>query len=281
MKLPSTNYGIVTRFDMRTYHSSAIWGAVTVYPFTPTVASELYAQSEKWGLDSTNEANMVAVAMMRNKGTTVAMGVQANNDGIPQDPLTSHAPIMHLENIGSTFKVINDVIDSALAVTTRTRWYTITTKIDTDYFMAVFNNSKDIIKDVDNRENLLWNIPVFIALGQGEYDLVNIHIHVEWTNPDDDAALEEMANKLGTSAEAEAQKRNILNSFIYLNYADGKQPFYERSITPYDMERMIRVRKTYDPAGKFDQLWKGGYKLSKDGYRNTMANKISCEHDEL
>jgi hypothetical protein len=93
--------------------------------------------------------------------------------------------------------------------------------------------------------------------------------------------LEEVAHKLGTSAESEALKRNILNDFIYLNYADEKQPVYERSIAHNDMERMRRVKKAYDPAGIFDQLWRGGYKLPKEGYESTVASKISSERDEL
>ncbi|KAJ4856733.1 FAD binding domain-containing protein [Trichoderma breve] len=59
MKLPSTNYGIVTRFDM-----------------------QLYAQSEKWGHDDTNKDNMVSVAMVRNKGMSLALAVQVNEVGI-------------------------------------------------------------------------------------------------------------------------------------------------------------------------------------------------------
>ncbi|KAL7786490.1 hypothetical protein V8C43DRAFT_308069 [Trichoderma afarasin] len=296
MKLPSTNYGIVTRFDMRTYHSPAIWGAVNVYPFTPTLASELYAQSEKWGHDDTNKDNMVSIAMMRNKGMSLALAVQVNEAGVTQDPLTSDTPIMHLETTGSTYKVVREVVDSALAATTRTRWHTITTKIDTEYFMDIFEKSETIMKPHDERENILWSIavqhfqkgcinaakesPIFNALGQGKDDLVNIHIRMEWANPDDDAALEEAAYELGTLAETEARKRDILNDFIYLNYADGSQPVYERSVTPGDMEKMREIKKAYDPAGIFDRLWRGGYKLPVER-GNMSQTDADNKHDEL
>ncbi|KAF3066808.1 putative FAD-linked oxidoreductase, partial [Trichoderma lentiforme] len=296
MKLPSTNYGIVTRFDMRTYHSPAIWGAVNVYPFTPTLASELYAQSEKWGHDDTNKDNMVSIAMMRNKGMSLALAVQVNEAGVTQDPLTSDTPIMHLETTGSTYKVVREVVDSALAATTRTRWHTITTKIDTEYFMDIFEKSESIMKPHDGRENILWSIavqhfqkgcinaakesPIFNALGQGKDDLVNIHIRMEWANPDDDAALEEAAYELGTLAETEARKRGILNDFIYLNYADGSQPVYERSVTPGNMEKMREIKKAYDPAGIFDRLWRGGYKLPVER-GNMSQTDADNKHDEL
>ncbi|KAL7941262.1 hypothetical protein V8C42DRAFT_335237 [Trichoderma barbatum] len=297
MKLPSTNYGIVTRFDMRTYRSSAIWGALNIYPFTPTLASELYAQSEKWGHDDANIVDMVSVGMMRNKGMSAALTVQVNEGGIAQDPLTSSAPIMHLETVGSTYKVIHEVVDSALAATTRTRWHTITTKIDTEYFMDIFQKSETIMKHLDDRENILWSIavqhfqksfinaakesPVFNALGQGKDDLANIHIRMEWTNPDDDAELEKAAYELGTLAEAEARKRDILNDFIYLNYADGKQPVYERSITADDMDKMIKVKKAYDQAGILDKLWRGGYKLPVGNHDRVRTDEVINNHDEL
>jgi hypothetical protein len=189
MKLASTNYGIVTRFDMSTYPSSAIWGAVSVYPATPAVASELYAQSEKLGHNDKNKANMLAVVMARNKGASMAMAVQVNGDAVPQDPPTSMPPVTRSELVGSTHKVINKVIDSVIASTTRTRWSTITTKIDVDYFRDMFVKGEQIMKDFDNRENLLWTItiqhfqksfisgaretPFYNALGQGKDDLVS------------------------------------------------------------------------------------------------------------
>ncbi|UKZ84028.1 hypothetical protein TrVFT333_011844 [Trichoderma virens FT-333] len=291
MKLPSTNYGIVTRFDMRTYQSSEIWAAVNIYPFTPTLASEIYAQSEKWGHKNTSKANMVSIGMMRNKGMSAALTVQVNENGIAQDLLTLIVPIMHLETVGSAYRVVREVVDTAITATTRTRWHTITTKIDTEYFIDIFEKSEDIMKRHDNRENILWSIvvqhfqksfinatkesPIFNALG------LDIHIRMEWETPDDDAALEEAAYELGTLAEAEARKRGILNDFIYLNYADGKQRVYERSITPDDMNKRIEVKKAYDPAGMFDILWRGGYKLPVGSYNKIRADEENSAHDEL
>lgn len=189
MKLPSTNYGIVTRFDIHTYPSSGIWGALSVYPGIRSTVTELYAQSEKLGHDDTNKADMMVVAMVREKGTSVVMAVQVNSDSIPREPLTSASPIMRLETSGSTHKVINEVVDSALAASTRAKWYTITTKIDTDYFWDTYLKGEQIMKDLETRENLLWTIvvqhfqksfvevakqsPFFNALAQGKDDLVS------------------------------------------------------------------------------------------------------------
>lgn len=103
---------------------------------------------------------------------------------------------------------------------------------------------------------------------------------MEWANPNDDAALEQAAYELGTLAETEARKRGILNDFIYLNYADGSQPVYERSVTPGDMEKMREIKKAYDPAGIFDTLWRGGYKLPVER-GNMSQTDADNKHDEL
>lgn len=104
---------------------------------------------------------------------------------------------------------------------------------------------------------------------------------MEWTNPDDDAVLEEAAHELGALAEAEAHKRGILNDFIYLNYADGKQPVYEHSIIPDDMKKMRKVKNAYDPAGMFNKLWRGGYKLPLESHDEVRTDKETSNHDEL
>ena len=82
-----------------------------------------------------------------------------------------------------------------------------------------------------------------------------------WTNPADDEVLKEATHRLGTLAEDEARKRDKLVDFIYMNYANGEQPVYERAVSPEDLDRMLQVRDMYDSKKTFQKLWKGGYKL--------------------
>lgn len=80
---------------------------------------------------------------------------------------------------------------------------------------------------------------------------------------------------LGARAEEEARKRDLFDDFIYLNYADGQQSVYERSVTPIDLERMQNIRLTYDPLGHFQKFWKGGFKLPE------TQHGVPVERDEL
>lgn len=101
-----------------------------------------------------------------------------------------------------------------------------------------------------------------------------------WKDAEDDAVMTHATDTFGNWAETEARKRGILDKFVYLNYANGKQPVYERSVTAEDLEKMQLIKKTYDPSGTFEKLWKGGFKLPKvDSNIDTEARVV--DHGEL
>ena len=77
----------------------------------------------------------------------------------------------------------------------------------------------------------------------------------------DDATITNAVDELGRWAEDEARRRGLLNGFIYLNYANGRQPVYERSVLPDDLITLQEIRDRFDPSHTFQKLWKGGFKL--------------------
>jgi hypothetical protein len=84
---------------------------------------------------------------------------------------------------------------------------------------------------------------------------------ITWKDLADDEAMKEATNELGRWAEREAGERKLLANFTYLNYANGEQSVYERSLTSEDLDKMLKIRDAYDPLKSFQQLWKGGFKL--------------------
>lgn len=81
-----------------------------------------------------------------------------------------------------------------------------------------------------------------------------------WSDPAGDVEMTAALDALAASAEEDARKRDLLDNFIYLNYANARQPVYERSLTRADLDRLQRIRLAYDPLGHFQQYWKGGFK---------------------
>ncbi|KAG7087480.1 hypothetical protein E1B28_013443 [Marasmius oreades] len=291
LKMAGTNYGIVTRFDMRTYHSPSIYGAVSVYPFTKPTASELLVDFEKYVHDEENRKDFKAVVFNYNNGMDLAMAIQVNLDSVPLARMSSAEPIMHAEKVGTTHDVVDEVIAHALESTARSAWFTMTTKVNTDFFMDMQAMAQTIFEPLKNRKGLTTTLsfqsfqksyiegaahsPIYNALKRSNADLVCILILITWTEPTDELVMKEATNTFGAWGEAEARKRGILDEFVYINYANERQRVYERSVTPEDLDKMQEIQKKYDSSGTFEKLWRGGYKLPKKGGARAV------QHDEL
>ncbi|KAF9260454.1 FAD-binding domain-containing protein [Marasmius fiardii PR-910] len=297
LKLAGSNYGIVTRFDMHTYSSPLIWGAVSLYPYSNQSASELFNSYEEYGHDDKNKKDFLSVVFAHQNGTDLAMSVQVNLDAVARAPLTSVEPIMSSEKVGNTHDVVDEVIAHALDSTARTSWYTITTKIGSEFFKDIYEQGDQVFKSLKDREGFSLTVgfqsfqksfiegaartPVYNALKRSNADLVCILIFATWTSPADDADMKQATNTLGSWAEAEARKLGLLDDFIYLNYANEQQRVYERSVTPDDLDRMREIQKTYDASGTYEKLWRGGYKLPKKDYHGSETGAGVGERDDL
>ncbi|KAF9266412.1 hypothetical protein L218DRAFT_858105 [Marasmius fiardii PR-910] len=299
LKFAGTNFGIVTRYDMFTYPSPAIWGAVSAYPITSRSTTQILGDFEKYGHDNKNTRDFKSVAYAQANGTGMFSIVQTNLDGVPRPPPTSDPAIAHLEKVGNTHDVVNEVIQGALAPTARTHWYTFTTTIDTKFFQDMYAKGVEIFKPLEKRQGLTWVVgfqalqksfiaqtagtPIFSALKRSNNDLVFILLLVTWEDPADEVVMKNATDSLGAWGEAEARKRGVLDDFVYLNYANEDQHIYERSVTKEDLDRLRRVQKAYDSSETFVNLWRGGYKIPMEGYHGaeTGAGVLAGGHDEL
>ena len=193
LKLAGTNYGIVTRFDMHTYVSPEIWSRVVAYPVTLKTTSDLLAAFEKYGHDNRNDNVFLSVVLGQSSGSNSIAAVQVTLDGIPMDPLTSVAPIVNSEKVGTTHNVVDEVIAGVIASTARTSWCTITTEVDLEFFTDMYDEAGRIFGPLGNTGNLSWNVgfqsiqksfiqgtagtPVYNALSKSQKDLVCQYFH--------------------------------------------------------------------------------------------------------
>ncbi|KAF9266401.1 hypothetical protein L218DRAFT_857950 [Marasmius fiardii PR-910] len=293
LKLAGTNYGIVTRYDMITYPSPVIWGAVTAYPITNQSVTDLLKDYEQYGHDNTNTKDFKSFAFAQSNGTEMISTVEVNLDGVPRTPATSVEPLVRTEKVGNTHDVVNDVIAGALAASARTHWYTFTTKIGTDYFQDLYAEALQIFKPLESCQGLAWTVglqalqksfiaqtagtPIFNALHLPNDDLVFILLLVTWEDPSDELVLRNATDALGAWGEAEARRRGLLADFVYLNYANEEQHIYERSVTEQDLDKMRDLQKAYDPSGTFVKLWRGGYKIPEKSYHGAETGTGAAE----
>ncbi|KAJ5559034.1 hypothetical protein N7535_009098 [Penicillium sp. DV-2018c] len=285
LKLAGSNYGIVTRFDMNTYHSPAIWGAISLYPVTNQTVSEVLADYEVYSHDNNNTNVFKSFVLVKTAAQDMLMTVMANTDGVPESPATSVPPLQHVEEISSTHDVVNDVIAGALDSTARAAWFTFTTTANTRVALDTYELAGNVFKPLMKKDGLSVVVssqafqksfieatrgsPIYNSLKKPGKDLTMMLILVTWSDPADDRAMEAATDRLGTLAEKEARKNGMLADFIYMNYANGEQKVYERSVTPEDLTRMLQVRDAYDPGRTMEKLWHGGYKLPHEDVHGT------------
>ena len=83
---------------------------------------------------------------------------------------------------------------------------------------------------------------------------------VFWTDPSDDDLFTQKTADYLKQAEDMAKDRDLLDPFIYMNYAFGGQDVLG-SFGAENLGRMRKIQSVYDPKGDFAKLWKGGWKL--------------------
>lgn len=94
----------------------------------------------------------------------------------------------------------------------------------------------------------------------GPYFVLNFN--AAWNNKEDEPKFHTVIYQIIKLVKAEAERRRLDNSFVYLNYASE----YQDPIVSYgaaNKQRLIRISKKYDPAQVFQYLQPGGFKLVK------------------
>jgi hypothetical protein len=84
----------------------------------------------------------------------------------------------------------------------------------------------------------------------------------QWHNEADDAKILNFWSKLFATVRAEAQKKDLNDDYIYMNYAS---PFQDpiASYGAANVQKLKVVSKKYDPAQVFQRLVPGHFKLTK------------------
>ena len=94
----------------------------------------------------------------------------------------------------------------------------------------------------------------------GPYFVLNFN--PAWIKAEDQDKFFKVVSDVIDMVKTEAKRRNLDNSFIYLNYASE----YQDPIGSYgaaNKERLQNISKKYDPAQVFQYLQPGGFKLVK------------------
>ncbi|KAG8529154.1 uncharacterized protein KY384_005789 [Bacidia gigantensis] len=294
LKGGSNNFGIVTRFDLRTVQLGQMWGGQVVYnvslvpqalkAFTDFNAANPYDEYastiQSVAFDST--FGLVAVNSFQYTAPVVNPPAFAGFDVI-QPQLSSTLRI-------TTLKDITDEQGAFSPAGFRDLYTTITFRNDLPFLTYVYNTWKSTVtSSITSIPNLNYAItwqPIppaitsksvpatssnsysnpnrdtgnSLGLENSKTPLILCSLSIKWERSTDDAVIESTARNFIEQIGKAAREKGVDNDFLYLNYAlNGQDPI--RGYGRENVERLKKASRQYDPNGVFQKQVPGGFKL--------------------
>ncbi|KAL8806233.1 MAG: hypothetical protein Q9182_001508 [Xanthomendoza sp. 2 TL-2023] len=273
------NFGIVTRFDLETFHQGRMWGGMTVHP-ADTNASVFEALENFANNPAPDPDAALIVAYAYGQGNYLF----SNNYMYTREVAYPAAfrEFTSIPNITSTQRMtrLTDLIGELNA--SNPNGYRQT------YSTATFKPSADLqfkILDIFHHEvDLLANargiVPAIVmqpltkpqirlfrknggnALGISENDgpLIIMNVAIMWSDPADDKRIIAAADRVIKTAILLSRAMRLDHRYIYQNYASLKQDVF-RGYGEENQRRLLEISRRVDPDRVFEVLQPGYFKL--------------------
>ncbi|KAK7020330.1 Fad binding domain-containing protein [Favolaschia claudopus] len=287
LKYGSTNFGIVTRFDMTTYPLSDVWAGTLLFDISrgPAILQAHVEFTAKLSEDPMG-LNVVGLAWEPTQKAYIVWSPNIYLAPTPFPPLYSDIEPLVPHAFLDTMRVtdlasITDEFQAMAPGSGRVQWFTLTLKADATLLWDIHLKGVEIFEPYLHRSGFTW-AAVFQPLNRGfaaasernggnpsgisseDGDLVVALGMALWSDREDDEVLQAKTHELWRWAENTARERGLLHPFIYMNYASKLQDVMG-SIGPKNLGRMRGIKERYDPSNRFGLYWKGGYKLEAAG----------------
>ncbi|PSN64885.1 FAD-binding domain-containing protein [Corynespora cassiicola Philippines] len=274
------NFGIVTKFLVEAIPQGPIWGGGRTHlenEFSALI--DAYYNLGKNAAQDTNAGQILSFAYAQ--GTRIASA-----------DITYAKPISNASIFAEYNSIPNAIADTrrvrSLADLTlqfdslnprglREMYWAASFKLDRDlttFIKDIFFEEVLVIADAKNlvpaatlqviTEPILARMarnggnPLGLSTSSGPLILLNLN--TMWSENTDDARILQTNLNIINRAVAEAEKRGLANSYIYMNYASQ----YQAVVPSYgtrNQQKLKTVAKKYDPMGIFENLQPGYFKL--------------------
>ncbi|KAJ7198654.1 hypothetical protein B0H12DRAFT_581025 [Mycena haematopus] len=283
LKYGSTNFAIVTRFDMTTYPLKGVWAGTLIFDIShgPALLQFHVAFTAKLSADPMG-LNVVGLAWEPVQQTYVVWSPNMYLSPTPFPPLYSDIEPLVPHALLNTMRVtdllsITEEFQAMAPGSGRVQWFTLTMKPDAAVLWDIHLKGVEIFEPYLNRSGFSWAV-VFQPLNRGcaaageknggnpsgispeDGDLIVVLGMALWSDRTDDEILKAKVHELWKWSENTAEDRGLLHPFVYMNYASNLQDVMG-SIGPENLARMRIIRDRYDPESRFSKYWKGGFKL--------------------
>ncbi|KAF2704599.1 FAD-binding domain-containing protein [Pleomassaria siparia CBS 279.74] len=232
------NFGIVTNFKLVASPLGQMWGGQRIY-LEDTFTDILNAINQFANItsiqDTTGLRNMSEMANLLNEGAP-APGAYQTWWGI-----SLKMDRQFLQFILDTFYAQEATVADVEKIL---------------LIMAIQPITEGVLKAMQkNNGNALGLDPK-----NGPYFILNFN--AAWNNKEDEPKFHHVIATTIDLVKAEAKRRSLDNTFVYLNYASE----YQDTIGSYgaaNKQRLITISNKYDPTQVFQYLQPGGFKLTK------------------
>lgn len=274
------NFGIVTRFDLKTFEQGLMWGGSRLYSMQYNESIiDAYVNFGRNSPDDPRAALILSIAYAQ--GLFLANGDIEYADPTPDPPIFNDfkkiptimdsMAIRSLSNITDEFQSVNP---SGL----RETYWTATYKLDktlASYIANTFVAEIDPVKEAegiipatvmqiittDTLTHMEKNGGNPLGLSASDGPLILLNVAIMWTDPADDDAVLQAASNIVSKTVAKAEEMGLASEYIYMNYASQFQdvvPSYGRR----NHALLRHISRKYDPEQVFQRLQPGYFKVN-------------------
>ncbi|KAL4879230.1 hypothetical protein BJY04DRAFT_220348 [Aspergillus karnatakaensis] len=285
LKGGSNNFGIVTKYDIKTIDNANLWGGLVVFEnsttdaqidalvkFTDNIENDPYASwIGLWQYNSTTQQMLITSPLDYTKPEAYPAAFD-DFYAIPNiSDSTRHATLYELTSellqadgyrdvfLTSSYKNRADILHKTLEILYRKIDDALPLVKGVDWSIMVIIQPWPKILWQKNQDNGVGNV---LGLDRTDENLLQVLYDYSWDNAEDDALFQRLCEEALAELDEYAKSVDAYNEYIYLNYADKTQ----NPLAGYGEEnvRFIReVAERYDPAGVFQTQVPGGFKVSK------------------
>ncbi|KAI9780213.1 MAG: hypothetical protein M1816_003137 [Peltula sp. TS41687] len=289
LKGGSNNFGIVTRFDLRTFRQGKFWGGFIGYPIE--TRSEQFQAFEELNAAQNYDTYSTIInsyTFVLPRGWSIANNyeyTQPETYPVATQSFTDLKPqtfnTMRISNLSDFTIELSDLTSHQL----RRQFSTLTVGNSAALLSDIFDANNSTVQMLKDVQDLSWSLSYQalpastiaqsgstggnpLGLDPAEGSLVIILWSVFWSNATDDARIESALKKLFVRSNELAWRKGLYNDWVYLNYAAR----WQDPISGYGFKnkrRLQEISRKYDPKGVFQKDCPGGFKLfppSSGGY---------------
>ncbi|KAM0129465.1 hypothetical protein ACHAO1_008479 [Botrytis cinerea] len=252
----SNNFGVVTRFDIKTFYLGNMLGGLIVYPIS-TLNAQLQALMtfmEPGNFDS-NATIIQAYVWSETEGQLISNDMEYS---LPQLNPLALQPFMDIQPQYANTERIGTLLEFVMEQATFE-----------PNDASLWNQTIPVVSGIAGLQYSLifQRLPVTIhgslnpfGLPLDADSLLLCQLSLSWTNIDDDQIVIDTVDDLITSIEEATKAASLFNPFKYINYAASFQdPF--AGYGPANKAKLMAASKKYDSSKLFQEAVPGGFKL--------------------